>query len=522
MSNDTEIDLKDVELNELDAEKQPMTGEGSPAAETEKNGCVKVKLPEDQEEGLKFTGLSKEELLKVAGTPGWVRTRWALLILFWLGWLGMLAAAIAIIVQAPRCKSVPEQSWWHKGALYRIGAVAAFMDSNGDGTGDLAGVSQRIDELNQLKIKGLVLGPVHKSIPNTDINLDLMAIDPSLGSMENFTRLLQVAQKKSIRVVLDLTPNYKGEKPWFTESYLKTNSEKLKEAFRFWLDQGVDGIQLSGVEELLKLQPQLWEELRNLTGNYSTEERPRILIGETSLQDMDQVLSLQNRSAADLLVSGVLGRLNRTGSAVAAGVEGYLSELRGSWPGWAVGGRVAGHMASLVPQRLLGVYHTLLFTIPGTPVTNYGDEIGLRDEPGQAAKSPRMQWDESGHADYNQNISVKAQKSDPQSLLSLYRSLSDLKGKERSLLYGEFQPLLSSSSSVFSYLRRWDQSERFLVALNFGESPAEVTLQDPLVPPEATVVLSSDPSRQAGVSLGLEKLTLHPSEALLLKFPYVA
>ncbi|RXM91516.1 4F2 cell-surface antigen heavy chain [Acipenser ruthenus] len=272
-----------------------MTGEGSPAAETEKNGCVKVKLPEDQEEGLKFTGLSKEELLKVAGTPGWVRTRWALLILFWLGWLGMLAAAIAIIVQAPRCKLVPEQSWWHKGALYRIGAVAAFMDSNGDGTGDLA-----------------------------------------------------------------------------------------------------------------------------------------------------------------------------------------------------------GHMASLVPQRLLGVYHTLLFTIPGTPVTNYGDEIGLRDEPGQA------------------------QKSDPQSLLSLYRSLSDLKGKERSLLYGEFQPLLSSSSSVFSYLRRWDQSERFLVALNFGESPAEVTLQDPLVPPEATVVLSSDPSRQAGVSLGLEKLTLHPSEALLLKFPYVA
>ncbi|MGH0185999.1 UNVERIFIED_CONTAM: hypothetical protein FKN15_025826 [Acipenser sinensis] len=93
-----------------------------------------------------------------------------------------------------------------------------------------------------------------------------MAIDPSLGSMENFTRLLQVAQKKSIRVVLDLTPNYKGGKPWFTETYLKTNSEKLK---------GVDGIQLSGVEDLLEMQPQLWEELRNLTGNYSTEERQR-------------------------------------------------------------------------------------------------------------------------------------------------------------------------------------------------------------------------------------------------------
>lgn len=134
-----EADLKDVELNELEPEKQPMTpaSPGSP----EKNGAVKVKVAEDEEdEGApKFTGLSKEELLRAAGTPGWVRARWALLILFWLGWLGMLAGAVLIIVQAPRCRPLPPQTWWHKGGLYRIQPMEAFRDSKGGNAGDLAG-----------------------------------------------------------------------------------------------------------------------------------------------------------------------------------------------------------------------------------------------------------------------------------------------------------------------------------------------------------------------------------------------
>lgn len=56
----------------------------------------------------------------------WVRTRWVLLVLFWLGWLGMLAGAIAIIVQAPRCKPIPEMNWWNEGPLYQISDVDAF------------------------------------------------------------------------------------------------------------------------------------------------------------------------------------------------------------------------------------------------------------------------------------------------------------------------------------------------------------------------------------------------------------
>lgn len=59
-----EADMKEVELNELEQEKQAMN------TDTEKNGCVKVKVPEEKE--VKFTGLTKEELMRVAGTTGYV------------------------------------------------------------------------------------------------------------------------------------------------------------------------------------------------------------------------------------------------------------------------------------------------------------------------------------------------------------------------------------------------------------------------------------------------------------------
>lgn len=73
MSDYTEVNMKDVELNEVEQEKQPMTeGEAgnnyaiSPISE--KNGIIKVKIPEEES---KFTGLTKEELMKVAGTAGY-------------------------------------------------------------------------------------------------------------------------------------------------------------------------------------------------------------------------------------------------------------------------------------------------------------------------------------------------------------------------------------------------------------------------------------------------------------------
>ncbi|XP_074861040.1 amino acid transporter heavy chain SLC3A2 [Carettochelys insculpta] len=531
MSQDAEVDMKEVEL-----EKQPMTG--SPAAGSlAENGMVKVKVPEEDGEAeadTKFTGLSKEELLQVAGTPAWVRTRWALLILFWLGWLGMLAGAIVIIVQAPRCKDLPPQEWWHKGAIYRIQAVEAFQDSDADGVGDLAGVQQHIDYLSSLKVKGLVIGPIHVNKPDNLSGTDLEAVDSKFGTQENFIKLLEAAKKKSLKIILDLTPNYRGQMPWFSME-TPQNSDfqaKMKAALRFWLERGVAGIQIEGVEQLN--DSQLLVEWKNLTSQYSSDGSTRVLIAGTDQQDPGQIFSLLNETSADLLATPYLVGLGPepTGKNMENAIRNYIQAAGEKWPSWSVGSLRVGHMATLVKERLLRLYHMLLFTLPGTPFTSYGDEIGLQELPGQPSPA-LMQWNDSANFGFSSkmlpqdggggssNITVKAQTGDRSSLLSLFQHLSELRGKERSLLHGEFVMLPSPTPGVCIYLRSWDQNKRFLVALNFAGTRTPVSITHSLLPPEATVEFSTDPRRQEG-QLALKDLTLESSEGLLLHFPYVA
>ncbi|XP_030424501.1 4F2 cell-surface antigen heavy chain [Gopherus evgoodei] len=543
MSQDAEVDMKEVELNEMEPEKQPMAGSPASGSLGEKNGMVKVKVPEEDGEadaGTKFTGLSKEELLQVAGTPGWVRTRWALLILFWLGWLGMLAGAIVIIVQAPRCKELPPQEWWHKGGIYRIHALEAFQDSDADGVGDLAGMEQRIDYLSSLKVKGLVIGPIHVNTPDKLASTDLREVDPRFGTKETFTKLLEAAKKKSLKVILDLTPNYRGQMPWFSQETLRSSDfqSKMKVALEFWLEFGVAGIQMEEVEKLN--DSQLLVEWKNLTSQYSSDGNARVLIAGTGQQDSWQIFSLLNETSADLLVSPYLVGLGQepSGEKVENAIREYIQASGEKWPSWSVGGPRTGHMASLVKERLLRLYHMLLFTLPGTPFTNYGDEIGLQELPGQSS-APRMLWNDSanfgfsskslsqgvggggGGGSSSSSITVKAQSEDRSSLLSLFRHLSELRGKERSLLHGEFMMLPRVVPDVCIYLRSWDQNKRFLVVLNLAGNSSSVPISHSLLPPEATVELSTDPQRQEG-QLALKDLTLKPSEGLLLHFPYVA
>ncbi|XP_028371377.2 4F2 cell-surface antigen heavy chain-like isoform X1 [Phyllostomus discolor] len=532
MSQDTEVDMKEVELNELEPEKQPMNAASGAAVSavmaggTEKNGLVKIKVADDETEAgtAKFTGLSKEELLKVAGSPGWVRTRWALLLLFWLGWLGMLAGAVVIIVRAPRCRELPEQSWWHKGALYRIGDLQAFQ---GQDAGDLAGLKEHLPYLSTLKVKGLVLGPIHKNQKDDIDGTNLGQIDPTFGSKEDLDTLLQSAKKKGLRVILDLTPNYRGQQSWFLPSQSATVATKMRDALQFWLQAGVDGVQIRDVESLVDA-PSYLAEWHNVTKNFSED---RLLIAGTELSSLEEILRLLGVSRDLLLTSSYLSASGFTGKETEELVTQYLNATDNRWCSWSLS--QVGLLASVVPAHLLRLYHLLLFTLPGTPVFSSGDEIGMKAAalPGQPAKAPVMLWGASSSANtsgpVSSNLTVQGQSGDPDSLLSLFRRLSDLRGKERALLHGDFH-VLSSGPDLFSYVRQWDQNKRFLVVLNFGDVPRAAGLgasglpASVSLPPGAELLLSTQPGGKEGDPVELQHLSLNPHEGLLLQFPYVA
>ncbi|XP_051823027.1 4F2 cell-surface antigen heavy chain [Antechinus flavipes] len=533
MSQEAEVDMKEVELNELEPEKQPMNAAAPlPAASGgEKNGVVKVKVADDETEAVagsasaKFTGLSKEELLKVAGSPGWVRTRWALLLLFWLGWLGMLAGAVVIIVQAPRCRELPAQRWWQQGALYRISSPKAFRGQAGN-TSALAGVSEHLDYLSSLKVKALILGPIHKNPQNDLAGTNLLQIDPTVGSQEEFTHLLEAAKKKNIRIILDLTPNYQSENSWFLPNQSEEVNGKMKEALSFWLKAGVNGIQVHDVQNLTDAASflPLWS---NFTHGVSED---RVFIAGTEASDLSVIGSLLNDT--DLLSSSYLGAFgNRisSGKELKELVTDYLDAAGSKWSTWTAS--QVGHLTSYVPAQLLGLYHLLLFTLPGTPIFNYGDEIGLAVAllPGQPAEAP-MLWDEKTLGPYSSispNMTVQGQDTQPGSLLSLFRELSDKRGKERSLLHGDFL-ILPTPNELFAYVRHWDQNERFLVVLNLGpvNQQAQLTVsggsQKLELPEKAALVLSTQRGPQEGTMVPLSQLPVLPGEGLLLRFPYEA
>ncbi|XP_040184905.1 4F2 cell-surface antigen heavy chain-like [Rana temporaria] len=541
MTQDSALDMKDVELNEIDPEKQPMAAEDDdpPVEESnEKNGVVKIKLSDEDDynnKARKFTGLSKEELLKVTDTPGWVTVRWAFLILFWLGWFGMLAGAVVIIVQAPRCRPLPVMEWWNKGPLYQLGDPDTFQDSNADGVGDIAGIQERLDSLGNLKVKGLVIGPMHTTSADKLSDTKLKEIDQKYGTMEDFTKLLEAARKKSIQIVLDLTPNYRGSNVWFNYSVTAPDSEllsQIKEAMNFWLDFGVGGIHFNGIENIDNPGDVL-EELRNITTNHSSDGKARVLLASANDPHSDNVLTILNDTANGMLTARYLiHKDNSSESSLGERIKQYqqvASEQDRIL--WAVRPRL-GHMASAVHENLLRVYQLLLFTLQGTPLTLYGDEIGLKDLPGQPAdSSPYMQWDDSinygfskgspeRNSNVNENITFKAQEDNKHSILSAYKHLSELRGKERSLLHGDFTLLHQCDKSI-AYGRSWDQNERFVSIVNFDpDEEISVTIKHKSLPEQCTVVLSSNSQRKEGSSIPLKNLKLVPGEALLLKYPY--
>ncbi|VEI19536.1 Oligo-1,6-glucosidase [Serratia plymuthica] len=118
--------------------------------------------------------------------------------------------------------------WWKEAVVYQI-YPRSFMDSNGDGIGDLNGITARLDYLQWLGVDTLWICPMYRS-PNDDNGYDIsdyQAIMTEFGTMADFDRLLAEAHARGMRLILDLVVNHTSdEHPWFIESCSSKSSAK--------------------------------------------------------------------------------------------------------------------------------------------------------------------------------------------------------------------------------------------------------------------------------------------------------
>ena len=118
-----------------------------------------------------------------------------------------------------------DSDWWKKAVFYQI-YPRSFYDSNNDGFGDLVGVIEKLNYLNDgrgggLGIDAIWFSPIFKS-PQKDFGYDISdycGIDPDYGTLADFDLLIEEAHRRGIRVVLDLVLNHSSDlHPWFVES----------------------------------------------------------------------------------------------------------------------------------------------------------------------------------------------------------------------------------------------------------------------------------------------------------------
>lgn len=163
-------------------------------------GDTKIKIMEQEKA---FSGMTKDELMKYANDPFWVRLRWFMFILFWVVWLAMLIGALMIIVYAPKCAAAEKLSWWQSGPLVTVDSA------------------DRVD-LNAIHATGLV----YKVPADDTYNPERMSAHKK--SIEEWS-----AANKAVKVIVDLVPNFVSDSD---DLFLKGLVDKNQRSPFVWVD----------------------------------------------------------------------------------------------------------------------------------------------------------------------------------------------------------------------------------------------------------------------------------------------
>lgn len=347
-----------------------------------------------------------------------------------------VAAAVAEVPLQPRATTLPAD--WQRGPFMQI-YVRGYQDSNGDGTGDLQGLTSRLDYLKSLGVKGLYLLPIYHSQDNNHgyTIRNFRKVEPRYGNEDDVRLLLQAAHARGMGVILDYVLNHSAEKhplflaadaagapwrdwyvcrpdkpagwkayggdPWqgregnwcYTafSSHMRDFNWRNPEVQRFhlntmryWLNLGVDGFRFDAVGVLVENGQDAWD---NQPENYAIMRDIR-----AALQDSHPPVFIVCEAPGD-----PAGFAAACGRAFAFGLQGALLDSvrsgqhtaalrdwlqRDDWSGFAT--FLANHDAfagiRLYDQLqgdegALRLVASLLYTLPGVPFSLYGEEIGM-------------------------------------------------------------------------------------------------------------------------------------------------
>jgi alpha-glucosidase len=169
------------------------------------------------------------------------RLAWASLTLFILSGLWNISSAQTsshdtAMSHANGTGQHSDDPWWKHAVFYEI-YPRSFQDSDGDGIGDLNGITQRLDYLQSLGVDAIWLSPIYPS-PQVDFGYDISDyenIDPQYGTLADFDRLVAEAKKRNIRILMDMVMNHTSDKhKWFVES--ASSKDNPKRDWYIWRD----------------------------------------------------------------------------------------------------------------------------------------------------------------------------------------------------------------------------------------------------------------------------------------------
>ena len=136
-----------------------------------------------------------------------------------------------------------DKDWWRQAAIYQI-YPRSFKDSNGDGLGDVNGITSKAKYLKSLSLDAVWLSPFYPS-PLADGGYDVADyrnVDPRLGTFEDFDAMVKVLHKENIRVFVDIVPNHSSDQhPWFQEALASKPGSKARERYIFRDGKGKNG-----------------------------------------------------------------------------------------------------------------------------------------------------------------------------------------------------------------------------------------------------------------------------------------